>query len=260
MKKYLIALAFSIILAGAAFGANVTFPFIGKVNTNIANVRSGANVNFEILGKLKKGQKVVVLGKTQTWLKIKLPEDMPVFINSQFVQVRLESSGTISANRVNVRAKPDIKSNILTQLNKGDIVNILSKKDDWLKIKPTSACAGWISEELVDYVKNYSEEEERQALERPAPRVEPKETLPLQKIDGQLPIAKGIIEDSGILLAKRALHKLVDEKGQLLYYLDADRKLLDSFSTFKVAIWGEVVKLKAYDKPIIKVGKIMTIE
>jgi SH3-like domain-containing protein len=264
MKKTLsssLFLALFLVITASALSneSKLTFPFIGKINSNMVNIRSGPHINFEILGKAERTQELVVLEKQQNWYKIKLPDYVSVYINSKFIEKRSESVGMVNANRVNIRAKPDIKSNIISQANKGVVVGIRQQKNEWLAIEPTSGCIGWVSAEFIEYLKPFSEQEERklsakQKIILSSPKQESK------ILQDQLPVAKGIIEDSGILLAKKALYKLLDGKGELLYYLDADKKLLDNFSTFKVAVWGEVVNLKAYNRPIIKVQKILVTE
>ncbi|MEW6170082.1 MAG: SH3 domain-containing protein [Candidatus Omnitrophota bacterium] len=234
-----------------------SFPFMAKVNAKDVNIRSGPNLNFEIIGKVNFNQILAVFGKKDSWYKIKIPYEFDVFINSKLVQIKSDSIGIITTNRVNVRSKPNLKSTVLSQMNKGDIVSVRGEKDEWLTIGPPRNCYAWINEKFVDYFKPYYEDEQYLSIEKQRPQAEKKENRLTSKPKEISPLVEGIVEDSGRLINRNSLHKLLDEKGNLLYYLDSDKKILDAVSNLKVAIWGEVSKRKGYNAPIIKVGKIV---
>ncbi len=234
-----------------------SFPFMAKVNAKDVNIRSGPNLNFEIIGKTKNNQIVAVFGKKDSWYKVKIPYEFDVFINAKLVQIKSDSIGLITTNRVNVRSRPNLKATVLSQMNKGDLVSLRGTKEDWLIIAPPRNCYAWINEKFLDYFKPYSEDEQNLTIEKPARQAEKKENKQLSKLKETSAIAEGIVEDSGRLLAKSSLHKLLDENGNLLYYLDTDKKILDAVSNLKVAIWGQVLKREGYNAPIIKVQKIV---
>lgn len=265
-KRFLLALLIIFVILGfsASFAADKSFPYLGKVTTSDVNIRSGPHVNFEIMGKLKKDRAVVVLEKKDGWLKIKLPKSFSVFVSSKYVQVEPNAtSGIITSNRVNLRARPDAISNVIIQLNKGDIVRIRNKANDWYKIMPPANSFAWVNENFVQYVEPFVEQKN---IESANPRVKTLDIKPtvireqVQKPKENMPLAEGVVMDSGRLLNRRPLHKLVDDKGAVIYYLDADKRLLDSFSNTHVAIWGEILGEKAFGAPIIRVQKIHMLE
>ncbi|MBU2541195.1 MAG: SH3 domain-containing protein [Candidatus Omnitrophica bacterium] len=241
------------------------FPFIGRIKAERVNVRSGPHLNFETLGKVKKGQDITVVGEKQDWYKVRVPSNFSVFVDYKFVQKRTEPVGVVKGKRVNVRAKPNLKATLLGQLNKGEIVTIRGQNNEWLKIAPTPNCFAWIKAEFVNYIRAGLAKEpadEIELVKKPEPKVE-KASSGCKKCGQkrkETPTAKGIVEDSGRLLNKRSLAKLIDKNNEIEYFLDADKKLLDTYGNSRVAVWGEVIKDKDYPAPIIKVEKIILLE
>ncbi len=263
MKKFFSIALFLIFICSIltqASAADKTFPYLGKVSAQDVNLRSGPHINFEILGKLKKDRTVVVVGKKDDWLKIKLPKSFSLFISSKFVQVEPNAtSGIVTSNRVNVRAKPDPNSTVIVQLNKGDIIHIRTESNNWLKIMPPIDSLAWVNESFIQYVEPFVEQNIKPSIKKAqVKQIDiPKQVL---KNEGSIPLAEGVVMDSGRLFSKKPLHKLVDDKGRTTYYLEADKKLLDSFSNAHVAVWGDISNDKSFDAPVIKVQKIHTLE
>jgi SH3-like domain-containing protein len=263
MKK-LFSIALFLILICSIFtqasAADKTFPYLGKVSAQDVNIRSGPHINFEILGKLKKDRTVVVVGKKDAWLKIKLPKSFSLFVSSKFVQVEPNAtSGIITSNRVNVRARPDPNSTVIVQLNKGDIIHIRTVSNNWFKIMPPIDSFALINESFIQYVEPFVEQNIKPSVKKAQPK--PVDvSKQVRKSEDSIPLAEGVVMDSGRLFSKKPLHKLVDDKGMTIYYLEADKKLLDSFSNAHVAIWGDISNDKGFDAPVIRVQKIHTLE
>lgn len=263
MRKILLTALFSIFICpfiSQSLAADKAFPYLGKVTAQDVNIRSGPHTNFEILGKLKKDRAVVVIGKQDAWLKIKLPKSFSLFVSSKFVQVEPSAtSGIITSNRVNVRAKPNPNSTVIMQLNKGDIIHTRTTVNNWVKIMPPADSFAWISENFIKYVEPFVEKNIKPSVKKAEPKpVDIKKQV--RKSQESLPLAEGVVMDSGRLFNRKPLHKLVNDKGRTIYYLEADKKLLDSFSNVHVTIWGDISNEKSFDAPVIKVQKIHTLE
>lgn len=56
--------------------------------------------------------------------------------------------GTITGETVNLRAKPDVSSKIVVQLEKGTVVDVTSQEGDWYKVSFNDA-TGWVSSQFV---------------------------------------------------------------------------------------------------------------
>ncbi|MDP8217476.1 MAG: SH3 domain-containing protein [Candidatus Theseobacter exili] len=128
------------------------FPFIGKVEGNRVNIRSGPNVNFEILTQLLNGGRVTVLEEKAGWYRITPPEGIKLWVHGDFV---LE--GKITAYSVNVRSGPGTNSSIVTQVEKGEPVNVLAIENGWVAISPPQGAYAWVSSGFVEYEMLLSE-------------------------------------------------------------------------------------------------------
>jgi uncharacterized protein YgiM (DUF1202 family) len=127
----------------------------GEVNAYRVNIRSGPNLNFEILYKLNKGDKIKIISRAYKWFKIKLPRGAAAFISSDFVKLSdgPGSVGLVTGNNVNIRARPDLSSTVLGQLDKGTKVRIRGKAPGgWYRIRPPDECAGWIHSDFVNTI------------------------------------------------------------------------------------------------------------
>ena len=128
----------------------------GEVTDNSVNIRAGANLNYEILGKLKKGVRIAILDSAYGWHEIVLPEDCVVWIYKDYVSTRVipsagkRAAGVVTGDSVRIRAKPGLKCTVLSKADKGDRVNVVDSKGDWIAIEAPDSCTGWV---FADYVK-----------------------------------------------------------------------------------------------------------
>ncbi len=132
----------------------------GYAVTDKINVRAGCSVNYEVLARLEKGQEVTILETKYGWHNIKLPEGVFVWISSRYVSTgrkKLDEdftskkaySGTVTGNAVRVRALPNLRCAVLSQVDRDYKVAIFGKKGDWFRIVPTPKCSGWVKVELI---------------------------------------------------------------------------------------------------------------
>jgi SH3-like domain-containing protein len=57
--------------------------------------------------------------------------------------------GTVTKDKVNIRARADKNAEIITQVNKGDAVEVLDRKGDWLHIALPATAKCYVSSKLV---------------------------------------------------------------------------------------------------------------
>jgi uncharacterized protein YgiM (DUF1202 family) len=268
MKKIILIICF-LFLTTSAFAQkgpeNFQFPFIGKINNENVHIRSGPDVSFDSLGRLKKGESIIVFNKRNSWYKVKIPAELSLYINSKFISPAVDNSGVVNANNVNLRSKPDINSTIVSQAFKGEFIEIREKIGEWLKIKPTDNCFGWIKQEFLDYSRPTQIPVDqipvaKETKQEVKPQILSKKILPVQDTKELPATAKGILQDCGKLIGKKSYPKLVDETGKTIFYLDANKKVLDNFSNNRVTVWGEIIIDKNFSAPIIRVQKIVILE
>jgi uncharacterized protein YgiM (DUF1202 family) len=134
--------------AAAALRADPLEPGPATVIASNVNVRGQARLNSEIVGRLTKGDTVTVLEEVtlknskpdepSAWAKILLPPDIRVWVHSMY----LDANKTVTPPRLNVRGGPGENYSVLGLLLRGETVNQVSARGDWIQIEaPTNAYA-----------------------------------------------------------------------------------------------------------------------
>ena len=126
----------------------------GKITTKTLNVRDQPNTQSNIVGKVYNNDIVEIIKEYSYWHKISY-NGSAAFIYKKFVTTNIENNesqetnennddpkpvqiikkGKVTVNDLNIRNKPDSSdSDILGEVNKGDIVNITEDLTKWYKI------------------------------------------------------------------------------------------------------------------------------
>jgi uncharacterized protein YgiM (DUF1202 family) len=140
------------IVAGALLLAGNVHGERGTVKGDRCNVRALPSMNAEVVTQLNKGDAVEVLehktvseaGKTVEWLRIPLPANAKCYVHAKYV-----TNGVVNADAVYVRSGAGANFRDVGKLNKGARVEVVGKEGDWVRIKATPDCSGWIAAELV---------------------------------------------------------------------------------------------------------------
>ena len=261
--------------------AEERFPFIGVVTPASVNVRAGQNENFEKVGLVSQGDKVVVVDRSFSWYKIKLPATADSYVSAEFVKELSRNIGKISANRLNIRAGKGLNYSVVGQLEENQLVRILKKDEEWFKIEPIDKSYGWI---LAEYVQFQSEKipPPRQVEIPDAPgeppttkrvtisdifrkAAQPSESsepaAPEPAVEEPAPSPVELIQVSGMLtmlgepVTPNVRHQIImDDKTE--YYLLGYRRIIDGFINQKVSIEGVLQKDVKAVKPVLLVTKI----
>ncbi len=143
------------------------------VDANHVNVRGQAKLNSEVVTRLAKDQKVIVIeeitrnnsgpDEPSAWAKIALPSDVHVWVNNGFID---SSNKTVKPKKLNVRGGPGENFSVLGRLARGDSVNQVSSKGDWLEIEAPTNSYAFVA---AQYLKQ----------EAPAPITAPTEPAPV---------------------------------------------------------------------------------
>ncbi|MBU2063404.1 MAG: SH3 domain-containing protein [Candidatus Omnitrophica bacterium] len=128
--------------------------YTGIIAADSVNIRSGPGVTFEILCQLDKDDLVLVLEEKETppWYKIRLPRHSKAFVHKEFAQMDKDGLyATITADSVNIRAEQGTNFNILGQLNKKEVVELISVNGDWYQIYPLTneTVSAWVNKKYV---------------------------------------------------------------------------------------------------------------
>lgn len=243
------------------------FPFLGKIKEKSVHIRAGQSKSFESLGRLSMDQDVVVVDKSYSWYKVRLPQKANSYISNEFVKMVNNEVGEITSDRVNVRAGAGINFTVLGQVNKGDRVLILDQPEGWYKIQPVKDSYGWISEDLISFVSSDVSGYNPGDIDKHLYEVEPDEV-----VEEELPPSEELVVDEpqtsfqGILTANKDsknkdFQYLLTNSGQETYYLDGFSQLLNPFINYKVKIEGYIkdVPKDAYMYPVVVVTRIQLI-
>ncbi len=125
----------------------------GTVKGQHSNVRSRPSMGSEVITQLHKGESVDVLErktvtereKPMDWFRIALPPTAKCYVSAKHL-----TDGAANVENLNVRCGPGSNYRDIGKLTKGTKVEVVEKKGEWVQIRPTPECSGWIAAELVD--------------------------------------------------------------------------------------------------------------
>jgi len=157
------------------------FPYMAEITGDDVYVRSGPGTNFYDCGKLNKGDKVKVVDRQFSWVRIVPPPGSFSWISMQYVNIDTDNPavGTVTGDRVRVYAGSDDRRPLYSptlqgRLDKGDKVNLLGEQiDDYYKIAPLSFSYLWVSANFTKPIKVVAPIVEPTIVE---PTTEPNET------------------------------------------------------------------------------------
>lgn len=233
------------------------FPFLAEVVKEKVNVRAGESENFEKLDTLKKGDQVIVLGKSYSWYKIQLPKTAQSFIVDKYITLLKDDLAEVNADRVNVRAGSDINRTVLGQLQKGSQVRILEKMEGWVRIEPIEKSYGWVLDEFLVFkskeipLKNFSQEIKIENQIVAAATAE--------LTDQNVISVTGILEITESNSGENRYHLVVD--GKTTYTIQGLEHILKEFLHSKVHIEGKITggSQNPTSPSVIEVSKIQLV-
>lgn len=127
-----------------------TPPFSGEVTGERVYIRAGDGINYTVLSVAGRGDRVEVKGKRYEWYQIPVPKSCTVWLRNDMLTVDADGKqGTLVKDRVNVRARPGLTSDVLGQLALGTKVTVVDRDGDWIGIGPPDAASAWIHSQHV---------------------------------------------------------------------------------------------------------------
>ena len=181
----LISTSLTVLSVGNSYAKTISK---ATVTANILNLREAPNTNSKVIGKLKKGNELKVLDSSGEWYKVSI-DRLTGWVSAKYVNTYASTSnepntknansdtskseikeanktdnktnvtyGKITGNSVNVRKGPGLSYSVIKQLNKGEQVEILEKKEKWFNVKLSDNVVGWVSSA---YISEYKEQIEQ---------------------------------------------------------------------------------------------------
>jgi len=127
------------------------------VKADIVNVRGQATIFSEVVTQLKQGESVTILeeiaitkpkaGEPQKWARIQMPANVPLWINSTFVD---SANNTVKARKLNLRAGPGENYSVIGLLVRGDSVKPIRSKEEWMEIESVTNAYAFVASELLE--------------------------------------------------------------------------------------------------------------
>jgi len=86
----------------------------------------------------------------------------------------IKQTATVNTETLNVRAEPDINSNIVGQLDNGDKVEVIENLDYWVKVSLADEKQGWVYKTLVNITNITQPEMVEKTVPEPTPNSGPR--------------------------------------------------------------------------------------
>jgi uncharacterized protein YgiM (DUF1202 family) len=128
----------------------------GVIKGNNVNIRGKPALSSEVVAQLHEGDRVKILeeitlkdakqGEPEKWLRIALPQSVPVWIHSSYID---PASKAVKANRLNLRSGPGENHNVLGRVEKGTVVKELETRGEWVRIEPPAETFAYVAAFLV---------------------------------------------------------------------------------------------------------------
>ena len=157
MLIVVLILASTIVPISASASASNRIAFgAANVSTSGLRVRSGPGLNHSILTHLNQGSVVVILERTnREWFKINF-HGTTGFVSTDFLEnvreaANFNATGRITGSRVNVRARPNTTSSVVTVFPANTTLNIVGINSGWFKINQ-NGLIGYIRSDLMQKV------------------------------------------------------------------------------------------------------------
>ncbi|RAP27090.1 N-acetylmuramoyl-L-alanine amidase [Brevibacillus laterosporus] len=128
----------------------------------VTNVYAEPNVAAVIIGQLSAGDQVSKYSESNGWDQIlyngttawiskpgALPSDQTTMPPTQPNPASSSTTVKVTGNNVNIRSQANTTSQVITQVNNGNVLPVLSQSNDWFQVKTPDGKTGWIASWLV---------------------------------------------------------------------------------------------------------------
>lgn len=131
-----------------------------KVNTDKTKLREQPDTSGTIISELKKDAEVIVTNEANGWSNVELDGQSGwIFSDLLTIEKNDESNEvTISKlyarqNETKIRETPAIDSNVVSTIDLGDTIKLLSSEGDWYKVELKDGATGYVANWVVSSAK-----------------------------------------------------------------------------------------------------------
>ncbi len=141
---------------------------LGTVNiATTTSVYIEPNSNAMLLGQLSSGDQVYKYAESNGWVQIlyngyigwivnpspaETSQDQPPGIQTLpgYPESTLPATVTVNGDNVNIRSQANMESQVVSKVNKGTVLTVVSKSNDWYQITLPNGATGWVAGWLVN--------------------------------------------------------------------------------------------------------------
>jgi SH3-like domain-containing protein len=151
MKKRLFNTCKILALAGSfmlTVSSNVSAAEYVHVVKDGVNVRTGPSTSNPVYMELFEGYPLQVIEKKDDWIKVRDFENDSGWIYSSLT----EKGNTVivsAESRANMRSGPGTSNAVVATLERGVVLNVIERQDQWVKVRHLSGTEGWIYSPLL---------------------------------------------------------------------------------------------------------------
>ena len=113
-----------------------------------ANVRTGPSTSNPVYMELFEGYPLQVIEKKDDWIKVRDFENDSGWIYASLT----EKANTVivsAEGRANMRSGPGTSSAVVATLERGVVLKVIERQDQWVKVRHLSGTEGWIYSPLL---------------------------------------------------------------------------------------------------------------
>lgn len=111
------------------------------------NIRQNRDKNSPIVGTINVNEEITVLDNNGDWWKVQKADGVNGFVHKSRI-IMTENSCEITGDAVRFRATPDLNGKIITKFRKGTKVEVLEKRDAWVRVRYVDKI-GYVSEDFI---------------------------------------------------------------------------------------------------------------
>jgi len=134
------------VLAASSYSAH-SAEYVSVTKDGV-NVRTGPSTSNPVYMELFEGYPLKVVDKKGDWFKITDFENDSGWIYSPLVEKR-DTVIVNASSRANMRSGPGTGNAIVATLERGVVLELLERRNKWVRVKHASGTQGWIYAPLV---------------------------------------------------------------------------------------------------------------
>jgi uncharacterized protein YgiM (DUF1202 family) len=231
----------------------------GLIRGSNVNVRAGSGLQFTVLGQLNKDDSVTIRSVEKNWVRIGAPVNCKVWVKSEFVdrystveqylneEKRKEEARSLFRKTEGLFLAETSKENPLEM----DLAPVANSFRQVILLGPDLPEAKEARQRLREIELRLAQIElvkTKKLLEAKQKEIERRDEEPV-------PLAVGVVEDTGKYINRPGTHKLL-VNGMPAYYMKSDKVDLNRYVYARVKVWGGLSKPSEKDLPVIVVEKV----